>query len=83
MSASSYFSSRSPAMRVVWEEPALSWMALMGTSSALDGRTFDTLVGALVPEVEGFLCRLGEKLLPLGRAAFPQPQAQRRGRPAR
>jgi hypothetical protein len=27
----------------------------MGTSSAPDGRTFGTLVGAFVPEVEGFL----------------------------
>jgi hypothetical protein len=52
MSASSYFSSRSPAMRVVWEEPVLSCTALTGTSSAPDGRT---LVGALIPEVEGFL----------------------------
>jgi hypothetical protein len=42
-------------MRVVWGEPALSWTALMGTSSTPDGRTFGTLVGALVPKVEGFL----------------------------
>ena len=54
MSASSYFSSRSPAIRVVWGESAQSRMALTGTSSTSDGRTFGTLVGALVPEVEGF-----------------------------
>jgi hypothetical protein len=55
MSASSYFSSRSPAMRVVWEESVLSRMALTGTPSAPDGYTFGTLLGALVPEVEGSL----------------------------
>jgi hypothetical protein len=36
-------------------ESAQSRMALTGTSSASDGCTFDTLVGALVPEVEGSL----------------------------
>jgi hypothetical protein len=36
-------------------ESAQSWMALTGTSSTPDGRTFGTLVGALVPEVEGSL----------------------------
>jgi hypothetical protein len=41
-------------MRVVWGESAQSRIALTGTSSALDGRTIGTLVGALVPEVEGF-----------------------------
>jgi hypothetical protein len=42
-------------MRVVWGEFAQSRMALMVTSPAPDGRTFGTLVGALVPEVEGSL----------------------------
>jgi hypothetical protein len=42
-SVSSYFSSRSPAMRVVWVESAASRMALMGTPSAPDGRTFGAL----------------------------------------
>jgi hypothetical protein len=37
------------------EESAQSRTTLTGTSSALDGRTFGTLVGALVPEVEGLL----------------------------
>jgi hypothetical protein len=55
MSAISYFSSRSPAMRVVWEESELSRMVLTGTSSALDGCTFGTLAGILVQEVEGSL----------------------------
>jgi hypothetical protein len=36
-------------------ESAQSQTALTGTSFAPDGRTFGTLVGALVPEVEGFL----------------------------
>jgi hypothetical protein len=40
-------------MRVVWGESAQSRMALTGTLSALDGRTFGTLIGALVSEVEG------------------------------
>jgi hypothetical protein len=39
MSASSYFFYRSPAMRVVWEESALSRMVLTGTPSAPDGCT--------------------------------------------
>jgi hypothetical protein len=55
MSVISYFSSRSPAMRVVWEESALSQMVLTGMSSALDGCTLGTLAGALVHEVEGSL----------------------------
>jgi hypothetical protein len=37
MSAISYFSSRSPAMRVVWEESTLSRMVLIGTPSAPTG----------------------------------------------
>jgi hypothetical protein len=49
------FSSRSLAMRVVWGEFAQSRMALLGTSSAPDCRTFGTLVDALVPKVEGSL----------------------------
>jgi hypothetical protein len=48
MSASSYFSSRSPAMRVVWEEYTLSRMVLMGMPSAPDGCTLGTLAGILV-----------------------------------
>jgi hypothetical protein len=52
MSAISYFSSRSPAMRVVWEEPPLSRMVLTGTPSALDGCTLGTLACVLVQEVE-------------------------------
>jgi hypothetical protein len=84
MSASSYFSSRSPAMRVVWEESAQSRMALTGMSSAPDGRTFGTLEGALAPESRGpSLRRPGEQLLPPGRAASPQLPAQQRGRLAR
>jgi hypothetical protein len=53
MSASSYFSSRSPAMLVVWEESALSRMVLTGTPSAPNGCTLGTLVGVLVQEVKG------------------------------
>jgi hypothetical protein len=55
MSAISYVSSRSPAMRVVWEESALSRMVLTGTPSAPDGCTLGTLAGVLVQEVEGSL----------------------------
>jgi hypothetical protein len=84
MSASSYFSSRSPAMRVVWEESALSRMVLTGTPSVPDGCTFGTLAGVLVQEVEGSLPRHpGEQLLPPGRATSRQLQAQRGGRPTR
>jgi hypothetical protein len=39
-SASSYFSPRSPTMRVVWVESVVSRMALTGTPSAPDGCTF-------------------------------------------
>ena len=53
MSASSYFSPILPAMRVVWEESAPTWMVLMGPLSALDGCTFGTLADILVQEVEG------------------------------
>jgi hypothetical protein len=55
ISASSYFLSRSPTMRVVWVESAASRMALTGTPSVPDGCTFSALRGALVPEVEGSL----------------------------
>jgi hypothetical protein len=48
MSVISYFSSRLPAMRVVWEESTPTWMVLTGPPSALDGCTLGTLVGALV-----------------------------------
>jgi hypothetical protein len=54
-SASSYFLSRSPAMRVVWVESTASQMALTGTPSVPDGCTFGALRGTLVPEVEGSL----------------------------
>jgi hypothetical protein len=54
-SASSYFLSKSPAMRVVWVESAASRMALTGTPSVSDGYTFGALRGTLVPEVEGSL----------------------------
>jgi hypothetical protein len=78
MSVISYFSSRSPAMRVVWEESPLSRMVLTGRPSALDGCTLGTLAGVLVQEVEGSLpCHPGERLLPLGRATSRQLQAQR------
>jgi hypothetical protein len=52
MSVISYFSSKSPAMRVVWEESALSRMVLTRTPSALHGCTLGTLAGVLVQEVE-------------------------------
>jgi hypothetical protein len=48
MSASSYFSPRFPAMRVVWEGSAPTWMVFAGPSSAPDGCTFGTLEGAMV-----------------------------------
>jgi hypothetical protein len=54
-SAISYFSSRLPTMRVVWEESTPTWMVLMGPSSAPYGYTLGTLVGTLVQEVEGSL----------------------------
>jgi hypothetical protein len=84
MSAISYFPSRSPAMRVVWEESSLSRMVLIGTPSAPGGCTLGTWAGILVQEVKGSLPRHpDERLLPLGRATSRQLQAQRGGRPAR
>jgi hypothetical protein len=48
MSASSYFSPRFPAIRVVWKGSAPTWMVFVGPPSAPDGRTFSALEGALV-----------------------------------
>jgi hypothetical protein len=48
---SSYFSPRFPAMRVVWDGSALTWMVFAGPSSASVGCTF----GALAPKAEGLL----------------------------
>jgi hypothetical protein len=48
MSVISYFSSRSPAMRVVWGESAPSQMVLTRTSSTPNGCTLGTLAGVLV-----------------------------------
>jgi hypothetical protein len=60
-SASSYFSPKLPAMRVVWEESAPTWMVFTGPPSAPNGCTFSTLAGTLVLEVEGsFPRRPGE-----------------------
>jgi hypothetical protein len=65
---SSYSSPRLPAMRVVWEESTLTWMVLTGPSSALDGCTFGTLVGALVLEVEGSLPLSSKRAVSAARA---------------
>jgi hypothetical protein len=48
MSVSSYFSPRSPAMRVVSEGSAPTWMVFAGPPSAPDGCTFSVLEGVLV-----------------------------------
>ena len=48
MSSSSYFSSRFPAMRVVWEASIPIWMVFTGTSPESDRRTLSGL---------GCLCR--------------------------
>ena len=53
MSASSYFSSRFPAMRVVLEESAPICTVFTGTLSGSDGWTLGALAGALAREVEG------------------------------
>jgi hypothetical protein len=47
-SASSYFSPMFPAIRVVWEGSAPTWMVFAGPPSAPDGCTFGALEGALV-----------------------------------
>jgi hypothetical protein len=47
-STSSYFSPRSPTMRVVWEGSALTWMVFAGPPSASVGCTFGALEGALI-----------------------------------
>ena len=56
MSTSSYFPSRFPAMRVVWEGSIPTWMVFTGTSPESDRRTLGGL-GACVDipalEVEG------------------------------
>jgi hypothetical protein len=77
MSVISYFSSKSPAMRVVWEESALSRMVLTGTPSAADGCTFGTLAGVLVQKVEGSLpSSSGRAASPPGHATSRRLQAQ-------
>jgi hypothetical protein len=53
MSALSYFSPRSPPMRVVWEVSAPTWMVFTGTLSVSDGQTLGALAGTLAREVEG------------------------------
>ena len=53
MSASSYFSSRFPAMRVVLEESAPICTVFTGTSSGSDGWTLGAFAGALGREVDG------------------------------
>ena len=50
---SSYLSPRLPAMRVVWEGSALTWMVFMRTSFVSDGWTLGALAGALAREVKG------------------------------
>ena len=55
-SASSYFSPRFPATRVVWERSDPIWTVFTGTSSESDGRTlgtFGAFSDTLVPEAEG------------------------------
>jgi hypothetical protein len=84
MSASSYFSSRSPAIRVVWVESAASRMALTGTPSAPDGCTFGTLGVPWYRRLrDSSLLRLGEQSLPPGRAASLRLQVRRHGHLAR
>jgi hypothetical protein len=84
MSAISYISSRSPAMRVVWEESALSQMVLTGTPSVPDGCTFGTLVGVLVQEVEGSLPVSSGRAASAARACnFSTATSARGGHPAR
>ena len=53
MSASSYFSSKFPAMRVVLEESAPICTVFTGTLSGSDGRTLGAFEGALGFEVDG------------------------------
>ena len=53
MSASSYFSSRFPAMRVVLVESAPIRTVFTGTWSGSDGWTLGAFAGALGCEVEG------------------------------
>ena len=53
MSASSYFSSRFPAMRVVLEESAQICTVFTGTLSGSDGSTLGAFAGALACEVDG------------------------------
>jgi hypothetical protein len=78
MSASSYFLSRSPAMRVVWVESTASQMALMGTPSVPDGCTFGALRGTLVPEVEGSLLPLSGRAVSAAMACNFSTAAVRR-----
>ena len=53
MSASSYFSSRFPAMRVVLVESAPICTVFTGTWSGSDGWTLGAFAGALGREVDG------------------------------
>jgi hypothetical protein len=83
-SASSYFSSKPPAMRVVWVESAVSRMALTGIPSAPDGCTFGALGAPWYRRLrDSSLRRLGEQSLPPGRAASLRLQVRRHGHPAR
>ena len=53
MSASSYFSSRFPVMRVVLEESAPICTVFTGTLSGSDGGTLGAFAGALAREMDG------------------------------
>jgi hypothetical protein len=83
-SASSYFSSKSPAMQVVCVESAASQMALTGTPSAPDGCTFGALGAPWYWRLrDSSLCRLGEQSLLPGRATSLRLQVRRHGHLAR
>jgi hypothetical protein len=84
MSVISYFSTRSPAMRVVWEESPLSQMVLTGTLSTPDGCTLGTLAGVLVQEVKGSFPSSSGRAASAARACnFSTLQVQRSGHPTR
>jgi hypothetical protein len=79
----SYFSSRSPTIRVVWEEFALSRMVLTGTPSAPTGCTLGNLAGVLVQEVKGSLPPSSERAASAARACNFSTAASVAGRSPR
>jgi phosphate/sulfate permease len=84
MSTSSYFSPRSPAMRVVRDGSASTWMVFAVTFECPSSASVVCTFGALGRGLRSFfLHRLAERSRPLECVVFQQLPARLCGHPAR